>query len=116
MNWRRGLLRAWVVVSICWVVVVGGLGVYYWYNDPWRVISVKPLRTECQQQAKTPPLCDFDPDAYLAGKPQPSAEAHLPASLWTTLLLSILPPVSLFFLGAALLWVGQGFRERMPPV
>jgi hypothetical protein len=31
MNWRRGLLRLWLVLSLCWVVVVG---LYAWAEHP----------------------------------------------------------------------------------
>jgi hypothetical protein len=32
MNWRRGLLRLWLVLSLCWVAAVG---VYAWKQEPW---------------------------------------------------------------------------------
>jgi hypothetical protein len=31
MNWRRGLLRLWLVVSLCWIA---GVGVYAWKQEP----------------------------------------------------------------------------------
>jgi hypothetical protein len=31
MNWRRGLLRLWLVLSLCWIVVVG---LYAWAQQP----------------------------------------------------------------------------------
>jgi hypothetical protein len=31
MNWRRGLLRLWLVLSVCWIA---GVGVYAWKHEP----------------------------------------------------------------------------------
>src|SRR5262245_18533676 len=31
MNWRRRLLRLWLVLSLCWMA---GVGVYGWKQDP----------------------------------------------------------------------------------
>jgi hypothetical protein len=31
MNWRRRLLRLWLVLSLCWIAVVG---VYAWKQEP----------------------------------------------------------------------------------
>ena len=32
MNWRRGLLRLWVVVSLCWLGVVGVAAYFAEFN------------------------------------------------------------------------------------
>src|SRR5262245_57359618 len=31
MNWRRRLLRLWLVLSLCWIA---GVGVYAWKQEP----------------------------------------------------------------------------------
>jgi hypothetical protein len=31
MNWRKGLLRLWLVLSLCWIA---GIGVYAWKHEP----------------------------------------------------------------------------------
>ena len=31
MNWRKGLLRLWLVLSLCWIA---GVGVYAWKHEP----------------------------------------------------------------------------------
>jgi hypothetical protein len=115
MNWRRGLLRAWSVIAICWIGAIGGHGSYKWYNDPWRVVSVKPLRAECYEanppqwcldpEKTKPPFNPFDKFDVLPDVP-------LEPSLWFVLFLSVVPPAALLLFGAALYWVGQGFRSR----
>jgi hypothetical protein len=32
MNLRRGVLRLWLVLSLCWIV---GVGVFAWGYEPW---------------------------------------------------------------------------------
>ena len=32
MNLRRGLLRLWLALSLCWVIFVG---VFAWHHDGW---------------------------------------------------------------------------------
>jgi hypothetical protein len=32
MNWRRGFLRLWVVLSLAWLVACGGWGVLHWHS------------------------------------------------------------------------------------
>ncbi len=109
MNWRRGLLRTWLVISICWSGAVGGHGIYKWYNDPWRVVSVEQTsHTECDNLnglfAKA--VCEEQMKAALPEAPPASA-------LWVVFFLSVGPPAALLLLGAVLFWIGQGFRERM---
>ena len=31
MDWRRGLFRLWLVLSLCWIA---GVGVYAWNREP----------------------------------------------------------------------------------
>ena len=113
MNWRRGFFRAWAVVSICWIGTIGGCDVYNWYNAPWRNLPDANKADPRCHMASPPSWCSFDPDAFLAGKPQPNVkEADLSpsSSLWMTLLRSIIPPAVLLLFGVALYWVGRGFR------
>ena len=54
----RGFFRLWIALSILWI---GGVGSMTWWTfpvDDWVVVAQTPA----------PP---FDPDAFLAGKPQP---------------------------------------------
>jgi hypothetical protein len=36
MNWRRGLLRLWLVLSLCWIA---GVGLYAWKQERWILSS-----------------------------------------------------------------------------
>jgi hypothetical protein len=128
MNWRRGLFRAWLVSSICWVGAIGGNGVYEWYQWHRDIPLANRNDPRCHSTSR-PSWCTFDPDAYLANKPQPNAAPNpfdkfdppivdlfspKPPSLWMTILLAVIPPASLLLFGSALLWIGRGFRESTP--
>jgi hypothetical protein len=101
MNWRRGLLRTWLVVSICWVGVVGGQGVYEWYDDSWRNVPERPANCDPKN-----PFTKYVPECL---EMAPWLKTY---PFWAALRLAIGPPAALLLLGAALYWVGQGFRER----
>jgi hypothetical protein len=63
----RGLFRLWIVLSVLWVCAVGAVA---WWTFPVEL-------TDAEVFVPDPP---FDPDAYLAGKPQP-----LPDAPWVVL-------------------------------
>lgn len=50
MRWTRGLLRLWIAVSICWVVIVGGYATMIIATsgdryEPWRLAEEVQLAT-----------------------------------------------------------------------
>ena len=101
MNWKRGLLRLWAVVAVLWV------GVAFYSNDT--VLRVRDAYA----------IAVFDPDAYLASKPQTgfllNKTFYVVASIWPPLFdfakLAFIPPLLLLALGYIGLWVGRGFRK-----
>jgi hypothetical protein len=56
MNWRRRLLRLWLVLSLCWIA---GIGVYAWKQEPgisssqfgYEIASRQKSRTERKSEA-----------------------------------------------------------------
>jgi hypothetical protein len=44
MNWRRGLFRAWLALTILWCVIVGWRASSAWL-DPWRVVATTDSAT-----------------------------------------------------------------------
>jgi hypothetical protein len=52
MNFRRGLIRSWVLFAASWAVAIGGGAVLSWYNDPWRAVSQTPVSSEESLSAK----------------------------------------------------------------
>jgi hypothetical protein len=93
MNLRRGLFRAWVVFSLCYVLFV-----FFVFFDDLRLITVHSLLQPNE----------FDPDAYLAG-----AQYLNPWILLAKVVtVGLIPPLIVLAAGAALLWAGYGFRSN----
>jgi hypothetical protein len=95
----RGLFRLWLVLTVLWI---GGVGVATWRSFP--------IPIECERP--------FDPDAYLAGKPQKEGCTWLERVkapfvmeiVQDGILLALLPPIFVLALGWALVWAFMGFR------
>jgi hypothetical protein len=102
MNWKRGLLRTWIVFSALWLALIIGIAV----TDK----SVPTIRHGCDE------LRDFVDDA---GKPLPDQDVVIARceALWRTERISLaemalVPPVTLFCVGILLWWIANGFRTR----
>jgi hypothetical protein len=93
IRFGRGLFRLWLVLSVLWI---GGVSVLTWPAfDPAKLAATK----------EHPYTGDFDPDAYLEGRPQPMRWSAADAAL-----LTLTPPVFVLALGSALVWAFRGFR------
>jgi hypothetical protein len=113
LRFARGLFRLWLILSVLWI---GGVGVVTWWTFPW---TPEWAIIECER-----PKLEFDPDAYLAGKPQPQApcpwlervKAHTGfeeqrAAIQHGIFLALVLPAFLLALGSALVWAFRGFRQ-----
>jgi hypothetical protein len=93
----RGLFRLWLVLTVLWI---GGVGVATWRTFP------------------IPIECPFDPDAFLADKPQKKDCTWLDRVkapfvieiVQDNIPLALLPPIFVLALGWALVWAFMGFR------
>jgi hypothetical protein len=106
----RGLFRLWLVLSVLWIT---GVGVATWWTFPLTLKLPTPVPTE---------KCPFDPDAFLANRPQPQPpcwpepikselvhkEQH--AAIRDGIFLALAPPLFVLALGSALGWAFRGFR------
>jgi hypothetical protein len=130
LEWGRGLLRLWVVVSVLWVA---GATIITWPDQNFRVddwlpnsnkqlLSDKGMGFERNSpppgfEVDKPPFDPsqkftvvenppFDPDAYLALL----ARRERRRTVQFAILLALLPPVFVLALGSALRWAFMGFR------
>ena len=101
MNWRFGLRRFWIVLSAIWLIVSAAIAFVIWNGDAdARFAADRRARWEadCGGQ-KRGPGCDVRP---APGRPLP----------WATYPGIVLgPPLLVFALGCAGLWVVRGFRS-----
>jgi hypothetical protein len=94
MNWRKGLLRLWLVLSLCWIA---GVGVYAWKQEPG--ISSSQFAYET------------------ASSPERHNEKEIEGSLNAELVKRyaayvLLPPLSTLALGLLGAWVVSGFERK----
>jgi hypothetical protein len=107
MNWKRGLFRLWLLAAICWAVPVGIL--------VWDQLGAhRPLTEMVDEQeafkvkeARAVGYSDTEIASYLNLYIPPDWHGRVSA-----VIAIVGPPVAMFLLGYALLWIGRGFRSR----
>jgi hypothetical protein len=130
MNWRRGLIRLWIVGSIAWIGAIAAVSAYQALSDPVRFIyngqeitfppdfteSDRPdiARKLAEERSKhSERTYDQSTDDEAAGMLKASYSAYWAA--WPRRVLrfaafALLPPVFVLLVGSALLWAVAGFR------
>jgi hypothetical protein len=117
MNWRRGLFRAWLVLSVLWL---SGVGLAAYSADPWEYHDLTwrpsdtPLYDDILKTAKTNMCGQHGADGSLLTDGcwyTPTLKTEIWRRAKAAWLLAFAPPAVLFVLGAAGLWVGRGFRR-----
>lgn len=100
INWRRGFLRAWLVLAVVWIGAAGWIEYSSQVEGPWTDYQKDPLVSDLKQPAQP-----FDPDAWLRQHPEPT--------LWTRSVAAapivLGPPLIVLVLGLALGWIISGF-------
>lgn len=95
MNWRRGLVRAWIAATTLWCLVIAAIG----FRE-WQYVSYA-----CYQMPKLPMWCvEGSNGKFLAGPPL------TPISVW--LGLAVGPPTVALAVGEILVWVVSAFRSN----
>jgi|ERR1051325_12093324 hypothetical protein len=105
MNWRRGLLRLWILASVCWLITIG----WFAYQDWWL-----PRQAAFDQQA-----CIDLRTATRAGNPFDCFDKGVKFDdlipIWRIvsyyLLLALGPAIAVFVFGVAVIWVLTGFTR-----
>ena len=94
MNWRKGLLRLWLVLSLCWIA---GVGVYAWKHEP----GISPSQFGYE----------------IASSPEKQNEKEIVGNLNAELAKRygayvLLPPLMTLALGLLGAWVVSSFERR----
>jgi hypothetical protein len=116
MNWRRGLLRLWLVTSLGWIVLVGHLAHTGW----WLPRQTAFDQTACADARHANPSLGNPFDCF--DPPSPSApsgtlqfvriDSPPPMSaLVKYAALALLPILAALALGAIIAWIIAGFRR-----
>src|SRR5262245_54492682 len=99
-NWRRGLWRLWLALSLCWVVAVG---VYFWKQEPWIWSRQWQLASYDAEGARAAGYTDQEIAKYLTEK-FPQFDVHGAMKAGYSLGDQILP-VTVINLGGQRVWV-----------
>jgi 4-amino-4-deoxy-L-arabinose transferase-like glycosyltransferase len=107
MNWRRGLLRAWILLATLWVIMISGLSFMHWYTDVGNVVSVEQI---VRSAPNIVPQWDL-PDHLKATPPLPTqlVVQSISAGMFGTVLIIFGPPLALLLIGVGAYWVAKGF-------
>jgi hypothetical protein len=111
INWKRGLLRAWIVTTCCWVILIGIFsGVPRAVTTYWDFRNVPlEMRADAYAASRWPgtPVGETERQRALrelGGRLHLADEAVL-KFLW----IALLPPLVVMMLGVATVWVLRGF-------
>lgn len=99
INWRRGFLRGWIVITVCWILGIAIIA--------FRDGSIPSLTQGCDQ------LRGFV--IQETGKVLGDAEVSKCEAQWRTKRLELIerafgPPIALVVSGVLLGWIWRGFR------
>jgi hypothetical protein len=85
MNWQRGLLRLWLVLSVIWIIVVG------WSENVRCAFGALSVWWGCHGYGR-------DPYAW--------------ESAWPTHVVVFGVPLAILVIGACLFWAMNGFKSN----
>ena len=118
MNWRKGLLRLWLALSLCWIVAVG---VYVWKQEPWiwsrhwEVVKTDPeLIVDLGGKRVTVERRFLDLSPEEKNETVEEIRASIRASLTPVkqyAAVAFLPPLVTLVLGLLGAWVASGFKS-----
>ena len=102
MNWRSGLFRLWLVLSVLWVLVVGYIkwadtGTVYATTKTGEPVFAVPTEFLQLFDVSTPGSEEWRP--------------HWPRRVFAMGVI-VAPPFALLALGHILGWIGRGFRSK----
>jgi hypothetical protein len=100
MNWRRGLLRLWLVLSLCWIA---GVGLYAWKQESWTLSSSREFVFEDD------PDTARDQESESLEKIINSLNAET-AKQYALLLL--VPPLATLAFGLLSAWIVSSFERK----
>jgi hypothetical protein len=113
MNWRRGLLRVWAVVSAVWIAAVGAA----YFIDLRMTEDVPPPVRACvlpdQSMWVNGVHIAKPPVGFVLQTTPSTCPSAQPPAPWGWIAIAVgLPLLNLGF-GGGVVWAAQGFRRRV---
>jgi hypothetical protein len=115
VNWRRGFIRIWVVLSIVWIAGTGALAIYDWikYSDyareTWAICKMTPEQLKAavwERESGCTNRWEFAP-ANVFAQFGGIATPDIP----TQAAFTVVPPIALLIGGLSIGWMLGGFRR-----
>jgi hypothetical protein len=125
LNYRRGLLRVYLVLCVLWIITIAGTSVIdrptppviFGKNDPVvpkDEFAPKPKTlTDADFSSADAPIPSFDDFKKEQQNEQQKSEVHSTARYWgTQSALAFTPPIAGYLiLFGVIPWIGRGFRS-----
>ena len=105
MNIRRGLFRGWLVLSVCWIAIIGVVA----YIDVFAGRETAASQNACADQRSEIPELGNPFECF---KKPVLDEATVGPAVAKYLALAVIPPAVVLGFGLVATWVFRGFRER----
>jgi hypothetical protein len=112
MNWRKGWLRLWLVLSLCWIV---GIAVFAWHQEQARADQEKTYRAcfaRKEAEGANPFTCPSEGPAYHIDELWRLENDTMAARLKGYAINAFLPPLAALALGLLGVWVISGFTLK----
>lgn len=100
MNWKRGLLRLWIVLALLWVI----RGVWVWWPAVAGDCSPFGGRVGDQRLDMSCKIDEIPHDSFLDSA---MWDYRVDAAVWI-----LFPPLAFLILGMAGIWIVGGFRRK----
>jgi hypothetical protein len=108
MNWRRGLLRLWLVLSLFWIVFIG---IFAWQHEAWMSARTTACSEAKRAQGVNPFDC-YEHDEKVRLSNIPVGLADIAAVAKENVALVLIPPLVVLVFGLLGAWVVSGFARR----
>lgn len=112
MNWKRGLIRAWVLFTVIWILSIGTIATYNFREGVAGPGSSADYDTTIDEMVKDGQLPALPKGAVAVPRVALAEAPHPNISLWPYVLLALGVPLVILGAGAGTWWVVSGFRSR----
>jgi hypothetical protein len=111
MNWRRGLLRLWLVLSLFWIVAVG---LFAWHVDALEFARMEACAEAKRAQGADTFICGLSEEVDEQIRLMSVGIADIATTTWIKELVAyvLIPPLVVFGVGLLGVWVVSGFARR----
>jgi hypothetical protein len=111
MNWRRGLLRLWLVLSLFWIAFVG---IFAWENDTFKFAQMAACAEAKRAQGADTFICGLSEhlDEQVRLMSVGIADIATTTIFKQFVAIVLIPPLIMLVLGLLGVWVASGFARR----